>query len=694
VCIDASQDALRVNAWGDGGVPGLVVIHPVLPPSPEHVAFWEFEGPTCEVSLGSPVFVSGTTLVEVAGTTLSQVDRYSSWVGGLPDCSDGGFIDPTLPLVQGARRSLDLGFSPGSLALSDSPSWLNATPSLKVNWLSMPDGGLFAVTFDPDAGQFAMQVVPVPFPIRKVTKGTSSIAVFDESKVALSLEDGGWQFAPPLPDDAGVIQEVSAAYSGKLYVLTGQVHQFTLDLGNTPLQTAVTGDWSEVPDCKLLCSDGRTPSHTALLFDVEHEYLLSCLPAFDGGNGLEFARYDGVNDDGGICLTTTGLPPPSPFAFLDTPVVLADGDLASVFRADVLAEPTSNVLQWTYAAFSGLTPQMLGDVPAVAVGPLGAPTAVTAARGTADATLAGAFFSLVADAGFLNVFDGTTGDTTEFLPVLAVDGRSSWAIYAFDGGTLVNGGSAVLVDARGEGLRWSLLPLEAWARLTDSIVPDHVAVPPVPAPTSDAGVVALLTAADTLYYADITHGPWSDRAKAPKFRVAIVPQVRSTISALLAVEPSDDATYSLGYLIANGRVYRVRADNSVVWRVDAPLVVADEAVALWKDGPRVRVGFGDGSVYGLPSGARLALPIMSNTTFVSDFADVCGSTFAAARDGVYELIADGTSPVGRWQLVSSNASGPLVQAAVKLQADGDGLLVYREHGVVERLTNPVCAGAR
>ncbi len=270
-----------------------------------------------------------------------------------------------------------------------------------------------------------------------------------------------------------------------------------------------------------------------------------------------------------------------------------------------------------------------------------------------------------------------------------VDGRSTWAVFGLNGGTLVDGGLDVVVDTHGDGLRWSNAPFEVWARFTDPVSPDHVAMPPV-----DGGTVALLTAGDTLYYVDLSAGSAADPALVPKFRVAIVPQVRASVTGLIALAPTPDATYSLGYLIANGRVYRVRADNPIVWRVDAPLVVADEAVALWKDGPRVRVGLGDGSVYGLPSGTRLAPPLMPNTSFVSDFADVCGSTFAAARDGVYELIADGTSPVGTWQRVSTNATGPLVHAAAKLQAEGDGLLVYCEHGVVERLTNPVCAEAR
>jgi hypothetical protein len=268
------------------------------------------------------------------------------------------------------------------------------------------------------------------------------------------------------------------------------------------------------------------------------------------------------------------------------------------------------------------------------------------------------------------------------LPVLfaGVDGEPDWGVFS-------TGLPLVVVATHGRGLNWATPSPDYYAFSSAALpAPVRAAVPP---PSPDGGRVLLTTSQDTVYFAQLAAQPTGDPALAPRLGTAVVPQPRANITHVLAVPPLAGASYAVGYVIAGGRVYRVSADNPVVWRSIELSLSTTEAVALWKDGARVRVGYGDGAVYGLPSGTQLALPLAA-ASMALDYANVCGHSFMVTRDQLYQLVTAPGSVLGTWRSVPLAATGRLAQPLGRLQSDGVGLLIYRDRGVVERLDGLTC----
>lgn len=199
----------------------------------------------------------------------------------------------------------------------------------------------------------------------------------------------------------------------------------------------------------------------------------------------------------------------------------------------------------------------------------------------------------------------------------------------------------------------------------------------------DGGTIFIGTSGDLLLSADITDR-LAARADAPTLRPAVVPLSRGNITSLVALPKSPQgASYAGGYLIANGRLFRFRADNWVVWKTDELDLGLAEAALVWSDRERGRVALRDGSVFSLPSRTRIAPPLGAASTLL-DVVERCGHTFALTAGAVLRLEADAASQVGVWTPVSVSSS-PEALAAGKLHADAEGVHLVDDEGRHELL---------
>ncbi|MBK7863125.1 MAG: hypothetical protein IPJ65_31845 [Archangiaceae bacterium] len=205
---------------------------------------------------------------------------------------------------------------------------------------------------------------------------------------------------------------------------------------------------------------------------------------------------------------------------------------------------------------------------------------------------------------------------------------------------------------------------------------------------------------DVLLHADVTEFDVGDRlpplmslSERPQLKFGATPLPSGTITSLVALPAGGQpqSAYALGYLVANGRVFRFKADNPVVFRTDEVLVEPNEALFVWADGPRARVGFASGRVYGLPSRALLAGALPGGERPLQ-FESVCGHTFALSAQGLYRLVVGPDSPLGAWQKVAleSDDAGVPLQGAL-LYGDDTSLLVHRARGYVDELKGLECA---
>jgi hypothetical protein len=400
-------------------------------------------------------------------------------------------------------------------------------------------------------------------------------------------------------------------------------------------------------------------------WDTTADVVLACGTSADGGARVEFQLLSAA-----VRCT-----------FVPSPLTVFDGSPWQ-YRARVgKGDPTvplnassrgvAGELGGVWGLSNGVGAELLAQVPVVTTGLVDHPlVGVRVGSQPVDYELC--------DAGLVSVDTGTAPLTG------AVEGHPTWGVFSSVRTT--PGIPYEVIETHGDGLAWPRRP-EVLAVFTDPNPP--VGTPIAAGPAGDGGTL-LLAIGQSLYVADLPASPVADPTLAPPLRFAAIIQPGVNLTALLQAPPSTGASYTLAWAIAGGRVFRVRADNHVVWRVDAPLDRPTEAVTLFADGPRVRVGFSDGSVFAAPSGTLLAAPLQSNASVALDFADVCGNEFMATRDALYELVVDQTSAIGTWTRVPLAATGLLATPLARLQSDGTGLLVYRERGVVERLTSLTC----
>ncbi len=224
----------------------------------------------------------------------------------------------------------------------------------------------------------------------------------------------------------------------------------------------------------------------------------------------------------------------------------------------------------------------------------------------------------------------------------------------------------------------------------------------------DGGTLLLATAFDALLAVDAT--AWLNDGDAgydfesstifsrlPVFEVKSVPLTRSPITSFTAIPPQADASgktpYTLGYLLTSGRIFRFKADSSVIWRVEElPEINAGDPLEVWHDGPRGRVGFKGGAIYSLPSQVQIGASLPLEAGEAKDFAAVCHHSFALTDFGVWRLVSDGTGPVGAWQQVGIPHLTPEDFPGARLYATRQALFVITQKGKIVEARGWSCDG--
>jgi hypothetical protein len=683
VCLDASSDALRPNATLPA--PTSVVVNPVLPVgTPDQVAT---EGL-------SPVYYCGTqtqtqTTMVLYGSSLYRLKRYQTWLGAAPVVCPSGTIDAGTRFVSADLHRTQLSFSGGK----------SIGYSADRTWLVIPDGGIETVSFDEDAGLFVEAPVSSPVPVTGLSLGDvplrSFVVAFSGSQVAVLPFDGGsWDLAPPLPADAGTILFAAGNMNRILRVSTGPGVSWQLGPPATRYGSMQTSDWqASGTACQWSCLGGTAPN-MIVPFDAIgsgtpgltfYPHLLYCPSLSDGGTGVEIDEFYPSSS----CSFGARAPVDTPYGPLQQGVRVQP-TYPDFFTGDNLSYGDS--LGGLWVGGSGFfRMENLTQVPTVLSGAVDSPLVYVnndhppyGSNPYKDAFVGGGTFQLQ-DAGFVNLTD-----VAAHAPLLSgIEGRPQWGFwFGYDS-------TFSVIDTHGEGLLWLSRQTEFLANLpsalSDPILKDNfIAAPRLAAPPPDAGSALVLGWGDTVYVADLSGGPAPLSHLAAPLHPVSTPLAKSSLTALLALKVEPGASYSSNYVIVAGRVFRLRADNPIIWQTFPVLDRASEAIALWSDGARARVGFTDGSAYSLPSGTPLAPALAPNASVALDFKNVCGHSFLLTRSALYQLVSDGSSPLGTWRKVQLSATGELDQPLGKLQSDGQGLLVYRERGVVERLHGLTC----
>jgi hypothetical protein len=162
------------------------------------------------------------------------------------------------------------------------------------------------------------------------------------------------------------------------------------------------------------------------------------------------------------------------------------------------------------------------------------------------------------------------------------------------------------------------------------------------APRPDGGTTVVLTSFDLVLSADVSAGESAPGLLSPRLSPSPLVPIRDTV----LVPPGPDALAE-GYALTDNALFYVRALSDAQWRSQRVQVAAEDAVAIWRQGAGARVGYRSGAVYALPGRLQLAPPLPGGET-VSDYAGLCGRTYAATSAGLRRLepAADGTT--GSW----------------------------------------------
>jgi hypothetical protein len=171
-----------------------------------------------------------------------------------------------------------------------------------------------------------------------------------------------------------------------------------------------------------------------------------------------------------------------------------------------------------------------------------------------------------------------------------------------------------------------------------------------------------------------------------------VPFPKSPILSFIATASgSTDAGLFGGYALTANGLAEFSAVTQQHWNSQAVDVPQGDWIAVADEGGRARLGYGDGSVYSLPSRVLL-VGSFTDGTAVSDYASLCGETIALTSSGVYSLVASGgTATGGQWVPVDLSGaairgSSPAGLSGGKLYAPGPELDVFGRVGTVAQIT--------
>ncbi len=173
----------------------------------------------------------------------------------------------------------------------------------------------------------------------------------------------------------------------------------------------------------------------------------------------------------------------------------------------------------------------------------------------------------------------------------------------------------------------------------DVRAPFHAAIAPKP----DGGQELIATSFDTLYSGVYDGFTYELTSKLKPFPGSPI----ESIAPFLEQVPDAGTRLAAWVLTPNG-LFKVRSESDKRWRaVDVPLPPGD-AVEVWTEGDKGRIGFNDGVVFSLPSRVPLSSPLpLSDVAF--DYLFACSETWVLGFDGVYRL-SPRPGGVGEWVL--------------------------------------------
>lgn len=203
----------------------------------------------------------------------------------------------------------------------------------------------------------------------------------------------------------------------------------------------------------------------------------------------------------------------------------------------------------------------------------------------------------------------------------------------------------------------------------------------------------LIAAADDKLFAARMASP--DAGLIASLQMQLVPEPYVNIRSIAVMspplaEPDGKLPTVSGYALTANALFYFSHRTDVQWRFRDVPVPEKDALEVWTDGPRGRIGYADGEVYSLPNRVKLADALSE----VIDFAGICGESFALTRGGLYRLVPTAGFPVGKWQPVpldSVAAADPSRFEAGQLVVDNTGLLLFDAFGTVTRINVTGCA---
>ncbi|MEW5740496.1 MAG: hypothetical protein AB1938_16330 [Myxococcota bacterium] len=677
VCLDAAGEALRVNSSGGvtyaGGEPPLWTGRPNLLSANNHLV------PSCT---GSQTQATTTHLV-----IQDELLRATHFPVGLVTCDDGG-----APPRHGeiARARLPVGFAPTAMI------------SLGLDALAVTaDGGLWSLS-PSDAG-VAVTRQPISFAPMRLKNGLrEDVALaFDGTRIA-RLEGGAWREVSLAGLDAGVLNDLDEFGNALVPGTTPE-----LVLGTTRGLFRLTDAGVERVNTVDFPCDGVAP-----------EVLVVSQLDRQGQRAIVFSRYPGASFTAARLLAPDTNPPvvtceplggPSNLTFPLLPLMLdsVPDELAAISGGSggagsthlLIAREGPNGLETRSSSRTASTTfedwlvhdRLSG--PTIAVS-RGNPRVLAFAddRGRLWHSLDGQLFPmstplLTRAPAFVGSFDPlwamSPGDVSSLTRPL--DTASLYVLEPGVGFFSLQSASALgfVADAPGwlifdaSWLQATLvLDLRATERDPQGTLQEIARFPDrsnervlaTKAQLPDGGSLLVAGRGDLLLSADVTERV-AGRPPTPTLRAAVVPLSRAEITSLVTLPPGAIGSYAGGYLLANGRIFRFRADNPVVWKTDELELGSAEAALVWADRDRARVALRDGAVYSLPLRVQLAPPFGAAST-VRDLVDLCGNTFALANGALYRLEVDDSSPIGRWVPVTvpGAAAGELNDG--RLHSDG------------------------
>jgi hypothetical protein len=165
-------------------------------------------------------------------------------------------------------------------------------------------------------------------------------------------------------------------------------------------------------------------------------------------------------------------------------------------------------------------------------------------------------------------------------------------------------------------------------------------------PRPDGGTTLVVTSFDTVLSADVSGPPPAAGGAPPRLVPRLSPRPRTALRAVALATPAAGALAE-GYALTASGVVHFRALSDQRWEARELRVPEGPWLTLWREeGGGVQLGLADGRVYALPGRLQLADALPGGAT-VTDFARVCGRTYAAGSAGLLRLEPRGASG-GAW----------------------------------------------